>query len=77
MLCMIASFVNVIWFRPVSAVKRVQNRHPVLDLMLELQCALCWVPIVAVMIYDGVRVYGHGKWNGALIALIVCAWVML
>jgi hypothetical protein len=74
---MIASFVNVIWVRPISELKRVQKRHPVLDLALELKCALCWIAIIAVMIYDGAREYGHGHWNGALIALIVCAWVML
>jgi len=77
LLCMIASFINVIWCRPISDVKRVQIRRPVLDLMLELMCDLCWVTVVAVMMYDGVREYGHGKWNGALVALIVCAWVML
>ena len=74
---MIASLINVTWFRPISEVKHVQQRSPVLDLILELKCALCWIALIAVMIYDGVNAYGHGKWNGALVALIVCAWVML
>lgn len=74
---MIASVINVIWFRSISEVKRVQKRSPVLDFILELKCALCWIAVIAVMIYDGVNAYGYGKWNGALIALIVCAWVML
>ena len=74
---MIASFVNVIWARPLAILKRVQKRRPVLDLNLESICALSWMAIIAVMTHDGVRVYGTGRWNGALIALIVCAWVML
>jgi hypothetical protein len=74
---MLASFINVIWVRPISEMKRVQKRYPILDIVLELKCAICWAAVVAVMIYDGLTVYGHGTWNGALIALIICALVML
>ncbi len=69
--------INVFWVRPISEVKRVQQRCSVLDVVLELKCALCWAAVAAVMIHDGISVYGHGKWNGALIALIVCALVMM
>jgi hypothetical protein len=72
---MIASFINVIYVRPISYLKRIQTRHPWIDLNLELKCALCWVAIVAIMIADGVRAYGTGKWNGGYIALIVCSFI--
>jgi hypothetical protein len=48
-----------------------------LDLNLEAFCALGWIAIISVMTFDGIREYGSGHWNGALIALIVCSWVML
>jgi len=72
----IASFINVVGIRQIALLKRQQRKRPILDIWLEAMCAVAWITIVTFMVHDGVRQYGS-RFDGRLIALIVCAVIML
>lgn len=76
LLFQIASFINVVGVRQAALLKQQQRKRPILDIWLEAMCALAWIAIIAFMVHDGIRQYGS-NFNGRLIALIVCAVVML
>jgi hypothetical protein len=73
----IAAFANAVGVRPISSLKRIQRHRPVLDLSIEVLCASGWIAVIPFMIVDGIHQYGNSHWDGKLIALLVCAFVML
>jgi hypothetical protein len=73
----IMSLINVTVVRQLALVKRIQKKRPVLDTWIEAMCALCWVIVIAMMVFDGIHQYPSGHWDGRLIGLLACAGIML